>query len=173
MKGIMENVVLPKLAAKLNLPPILHRTILTQGIGESNLSELIAEWEDQLPHNMKLAYLLLPEWFVYALQPMVRISNCSLKALDIEVEKLRILAFEYIYGYEDETLESIVGQLLRKGGKTLSTAESCTGGYIAHKITSVPGSSDYYIGSVIAYAYRIKEDFLNIDPKLLNTWSSK
>ncbi|HNP98972.1 MAG TPA: competence/damage-inducible protein A, partial [Bacteroidia bacterium] len=169
MKGIMENVVLPKLAAKLNLPPILHRTILTQGIGESNLSELIAEWEDQLPHNMKLAYLPSPGMVRLRITAHGPDQQLLSKALDIEVEKLRILAFEYIYGYEDETLESIVGQLLRKGGKTLSTAESCTGGYIAHKITSVPGSSDYYIGSVIAYAYRIKEDFLNIDPKLLNT----
>lgn len=169
MKGIMENVVLPKLAAKLNLPPILHRTILTQGIGESNLSELIAEWEDQLPHNMKLAYLPSPGMVRLRITAHGPDQQLLSKALDIEVEKLRKLAVEYIYGYEDETLESIVGQLLRKGGKTLSTAESCTGGYIAHKITSVPGSSDYYIGSVIAYAYRIKEDFLNIDPKLLNT----
>ena len=169
MKGIMENRVLPKLVSILNLPPIQHRTILTQGIGESNLSELIADWEDHLASHMKLAYLPSPGMVRLRITANGPDENVLRNQLDQEVEKLKTIANEYIYGYEDETLESIVGKLLREKGKTLATAESCTGGYIAHKITTVPGSSDYYIGSVVAYANRIKEEFLELDPEIFKT----
>ncbi|HRH67545.1 MAG TPA: competence/damage-inducible protein A [Bacteroidia bacterium] len=167
MTGIMENIVLPKLMTILQLPPILHRTILTQGIGESNLSELIAKWEDALPGNMKLAYLPSPGMVRLRITAVGPEQTGLDRELDVKVDELKAIAGEYIYGYEDDTLEAIVGKLLREQGATLATAESCTGGYIAHKITSVPGSSDYYLGSIIAYAYRIKEEFLDVDPEIL------
>lgn len=166
MKGIMENEVLPRLIDRFNLPPIQHRTILTQGIGESNLSDLISSWEDKLPPYMKLAYLPSPGMVRLRISANGTDESKLRDEMESEVQKLISIAGEYIYGFEEEKLESIVGNLLRQQGKTLSTAESCTGGYIAHKITTIPGSSDYYIGSIIAYANRIKEKFLDVDPKI-------
>lgn len=166
MKGIMENEVLPRLIDRFNLPPIQHRTILTQGIGESNLSDMISSWEDKLPPYMKLAYLPSPGMVRLRISANGTDESKLRDEMESEVQKLISIAGEYIYGFEEEKLESIVGNLLRQQGKTLSTAESCTGGYIAHKITTIPGSSDYYIGSVIAYANRIKEKFLDVDPKI-------
>lgn len=166
MKGIMENEVLPRLIDRFKLPPIQHRTILTQGIGESNLSDLISSWEDKLPPYMKLAYLPSPGMVRLRITANGTDESALRTEMESEVQKLISIAGEYIYGFEEEKLESIVGNLLRQQGKTLSTAESCTGGYIAHKITTIPGSSDYYIGSVIAYANRIKEKFLDVDPKI-------
>ena len=166
MKGIMENEVLPRLIDKFKLPPIQHRTILTQGIGESNLSDLISSWEDKLPPYMKLAYLPSPGMVRLRISANGTNESALRSEMESEVKKLISIAGEYIYGFEEEKLESIIGELLRQQGKTLSTAESCTGGYIAHKITTIPGSSDYYIGSVIAYANRIKEKFLDVDPNI-------
>lgn len=166
MKGIMEYEVLPRLIERFKLPPIQHRTILTQGIGESNLSDLISSWEDKLPTYMKLAYLPSPGMVRLRITANGSDESALRSEIESEVQKLISIAGEYIYGYEEEKLESIVGNLLREQGKTLSTAESCTGGYIAHKITTIPGSSDYYIGSVIAYANRIKEKFLDVDPNI-------
>ncbi|MBL0064078.1 MAG: competence/damage-inducible protein A [Bacteroidetes bacterium] len=166
MKGIMENEVLPRLINRFKLPPIQHRTILTQGIGESNLSDLISSWEDKLPPYMKLAYLPSPGMVRLRISANGTNESALRSEMESEVKKLISIAGEYIYGFEEEKLESIIGELLRQQGKTLSTAESCTGGYIAHKITTIPGSSDYYIGSVIAYANRIKEKFLDVDPNI-------
>lgn len=164
MKGLMENEVLPRLSKRFNLPPIVHRTVLTQGIGESILSELIASWEDALPPHIRLAYL--------PAEGRVRLrltasggSESQLKdELEIQVNKLKELADNYIYGYENETLEGIVGALLRNQGASIATAESCTGGFVAHKITLVPGSSDYFKGSVIAYDNSVKTALLGVSP---------
>jgi len=175
MKAMMKNQVIPKIKEHFKLPFIIHKTILTQGIGESYLSELISDWEDSLSaDDIKLAYLPSPG--------MVRLrlstKGDDLKKLNASVnkkiEELKIIISEYIYGYENfgeenETLEQIVGKLLREKKKTLSTAESCTGGYISHLITKVPGSSDYYVGSVISYSYEIKEKELNVSKKMLET----
>ena len=167
MKGIMRNHVLPRLKIEHDLPPVLHETILTQGIGESFLSELIAPWEDNLPAHIRLAYL--PSAGVLRL----RLSTSGFeetklkKDLNDEIMKLEKLAGEYIFGKGDDSLEKLIGVELRTRKLTLSTAESCTGGYIAHRITSVPGSSDYYIGSVVAYDNDIKTSCLGIDPDLL------
>lgn len=115
---------------------------------------------------MKLAYLPSPGMVRLRITANGTDESALRTEMESEVQKLISIAGEYIYGYEEEKLESIVGNILRQQGKTLSTAESCTGGYIAHKITTIPGSSDYYIGSVIAYANRIKEKFLDVDPKI-------
>jgi nicotinamide-nucleotide amidase len=169
MKGLMENKVLPLLKQKFPLVPIVHKTILTQGIGESTLSEKISAWEDNLPENMKLAYL--PEAGMVRLRITAFGKNENLLRNEVEEQaaKLDSLIGENIYGYESDKLEALVGKLLREKRKTICTAESCTGGYIAHKITSIPGSSEYYIGSVIAYANEVKVRELNIDMHLLET----
>lgn len=167
MKGIMRNHVIPVLKSSFALPPVLHRTILTQGIGESFLSDLIAPWEDHLPPHIKLAYL--PSAGILRLRLTASGFAEEILRNDItdQLSGLEKLAGEFIFGQESDTLEKLIGDLLRDKKLTLATAESCTGGYIAHRITSVPGSSDYYIGSVVAYDNEIKTSCLGIDPKTL------
>lgn len=163
MKGLMEKIVLPKIKERFPLVPIVHKTILTQGIGESFLANLISDWEDSLPSNFKLAYL--------PAAGMVRLRLTAIgdneKKLRNEVEEkareLNNYIGEYIYGFENDKLEVLIGRLLREQKKTICTAESCTGGFIAHKITSVPGSSEYYIGTMVAYSNEIKIHELNVD----------
>lgn len=167
MKFLMESEVIPRLKEKYSLAPIVHKTILTQGIGESFLSDLIEKWELALPPYMKLAYL--PSAGMVRLR--ITASGENENSLRIEVEKqaeeLQKLIPDFIYGFEGDQLESQIGELLIKKGKTLSTAESCTGGFIAHKITSVAGSSKYYIGSIIPYSNDLKTGLLNVNPELI------
>ncbi len=168
MKGIMEQEVIPKLIQKFRFPHILHRTILTQGIGESALAERISDWEDSLAlHHIKLAYLPAPN--------MVRLrmttSGPSREALQKNVSEkeseLRKLISPYIFGADDETIQEVLGDLLRKRKEKLGLAESCTGGYISHLITSIPGCSDYYEGSVVTYSYEQKERLLGVKKETL------
>jgi len=168
MRALMKDQIIPKLKQRFNFPSIYHKTVLTQGIGESTLSELISDWEDSLGAvNIKLAYLPSPGMVRLRLSTKGE-DEANLKVIvDKKIEELKLLISEYIYGYEifgeeKETLEEIVGKLLRTKNKTISTAESCTGGYISHLLTRVAGSSDYYIGSVISYAYEIKETELGV-----------
>jgi nicotinamide-nucleotide amidase len=173
MKAMMKEQVIPKLRSQFKFPVIVHKTVLTQGIGESTLSEMISGWEDSLgAHNIKLAYLPSPG--MVRLRLSTKGSNeHELNAItDKKIEELKHIISEYIYGYEvygeeKETLEMMVGQMLLKNKKTVSTAESCTGGYISHLITKVAGSSAYYIGSVISYAYEIKESELGVPHEVI------
>lgn len=168
MKALLTNQVIPKLKSLFKFPAIVHKTILTQGIGESALSEIISEWEDSLASdNIKLAYLPSPGMVRLRLSTKGDNEKKLRQVVDEKIESLKSLISEYIYGYEiygeeKETLEMMVGKLLKEKKKTLSTAESCTGGYISHLITKVPGSSNYYKGSVISYAYEIKENELGV-----------
>jgi len=168
MKALIKDQVIPKLKSLFKLPAIIHKTILTQGIGESTLSEFISDWEDSLAsENIKLAYLPSPGMVRLRLSSKGDDEKKINEAVDKKIEELKKLIPEYIYGFEvfgeeRETLEMMVGKILKEKGKTLSTAESCTGGYISHLITKVAGSSKYYIGSVISYAYEIKESELNV-----------
>lgn len=166
MKAMMANEVLPRLAGKSSFS-IIHRTILTEGIGESFLATKIATWENNLPSEIKLAYLPQPGMVRLRLTAKNTDKLVLEKELSNSVEALYKLAGEYIFGEGEETLQSITGQLLKKYGKTLASAESCTGGYLAHLITSIPGSSEYFKGSVIAYANEIKERMLGVDPETL------
>ena len=167
MKGLMESAVLPILKERFNLPRVVHRTVLTQGIGESFLSDKIESWELALPPHIKLAYLPAAGMVRLRLSASGKDESTLQKEVETEVTKLSSIIHEYIFGFENDTLEELIGQLLREKKKTLCTAESCTGGYIAHKITSVTGSSDYYQGSIVAYANLLKTDLLNLDPETL------
>ncbi len=169
MKTMMEKDVLNMLKVKFKTPFIIHKNILTQGIGESFLSDMIEEWENNLPQNIKLAYL--PSFGLVRLRLTATGENeIELrKQVEAEVVKVRSIAGEFIYGYDDDTLEALIGKLLKEKKQTLSTAESCTGGYIAHRITTVPGSSEYYIGSLVPYSNKIKEDFLDVETEILKT----
>lgn len=174
MKAMMQNQIVPMLKDKFKLPAIVHKTVLTQGIGESYLSEMIADWENSLAvHNIKLAYLPSPGMVKLRLSTKGESAEKLNEIADKKIEDLKPLIAEYIYGYETfgvptETLEQIVGKLLKQKKQTISTAESCTGGYISHLITKVPGSSHYYTGSVISYSYEIKQNELGVSADVLD-----
>lgn len=169
MKAIMENDVIPRLKKKFDLPVIMHRTVLTQGIGESVLAEKIEAWEDSLAkENIKLAYLPSPGMVRLRLTTSGKDATVLKQTIERKVKELIPLAENYIYGYENDTLEGLVGKLLLEKHKTLSTAESCTGGYIAHLITSIAGSSEYFKGSVVSYANEVKENVLGVKKETLD-----
>lgn len=145
------------------LAAILHRNIMTYGLAESALAAKIADWEDNLPEGMHLAYLPNPLIGVKLRLSMYGCTNGNENALmEAEIAKLKGIIGDNIYSYEDDTLEHSLGLLLKKHGKTLSAAESCTGGEISHLITTVSGSSEYYLGSVTSYAISVKEKVLGV-----------
>jgi nicotinamide-nucleotide amidase len=171
MKAMMEGDVLPRLKQQFNLPAIFHKTILTQGIGESFLSELVSDWEDALTKkNIKLAYLPAAGKVRLRLSAYGDDKNELMKLVENEIEKVKPLINEYIYGFEnfgesEPAIAEIAGERLKKNKSTVATAESCTGGYIAHLITCVPGSSAYYLGSIISYSNEIKIRELAVKPE--------
>lgn len=175
MKAMVENDVIPKLKQKFTLPAIYHKTILTNGIGESFLAEKIEAWEDSLAvENLKLAYLPSPGMVKLRLSAYGK-DFIKLKAkVEQAIEKVKPIISEYIYGYEEygnepDTLEKIIAQLLLKNNKTLALAESCTGGYISHLITSIAGSSQFYRGGVIPYHNEYKHNLLQVSNELFDT----
>jgi nicotinamide-nucleotide amidase len=172
MKPMMTDSILPLLEKRMKGDVIVHKTVLTHGIGESFLADKIASWENALPSNTRLAYLPAPG--IVRLRLTARGSNKDIliKTIDEEVLKLQELISANIYGYNTDSMEQIIGKLLIQKGKTLATAESCTGGYIAHRITNVQGSSSYYMGSVIAYANEIKENLLDVKHKTLEKYGA-
>lgn len=162
MKPMMENEVIPRVKAKYKMPVILHKTIMTQGVGESFLAKKIEDWENSLPKNIKLAYL--PQPGIVRLRLSANGENkakCEKIIADL-VGKLNVLIGDLIFGYDDILLEEAVGESLKLHQKTVATAESCTGGYIAHLFTSIAGSSNYFKGSAVTYANEIKENILDV-----------
>ena len=156
MKSIMTQGILPKLHEMFSKGVLHHHIIKTIGITESSLSDLIEDWEVNLPKHIKLAYLPTKG------QVKLRMtgSGDDLNTLKQEIDTLQMAIMpkiaKYVYGFGVDSLEGVIGQLLNKNNLTLATAESCTGGYLAHMITSVPGSSRYFKGSVIAYSNEVK-----------------
>ena len=169
MKAIMQESVIPGLKAIFQTPFIYHKTILTQGVGESFLAEQIENWEKALPPSIKLAYLPQPGIVRLRLTGRGQDGNRIHQQVDEEVDKLHHLIPEYIFGHDDDKLETIIGSHLRETGATLATAESCTGGYLAHLITSVPGCSDYFKGSVVVYSNEAKMNLLGVPDDLIIT----
>ncbi len=167
MKPMMTDHILPKLKEYSQPEVIVHKTILTQGVGESWLSEMIGDWADNLPNNIKLAYLPQPGIVRLRLSAIGDDENELNKLIENNILSLNTLIPKLIFGYDDDTLQKLVGDILRNNNKTLSTAESCTGGYIAHLITSIPGSSDYYQGSVVSYSNEIKENELGVEKQTM------
>jgi nicotinamide-nucleotide amidase len=169
MKGMMQDDVIPKLSTHFIFPHITHRTLLTAGIGESFLSEHISNFESSLPAHIKLAYL--PNY------GMVRLRLTSVGFDHVAIEKeiqdyfdtLQQQVKEWLVTNLDEPMEKVTGKLLAAKNKSMCTAESCTGGYIAHLITSIPGSSAFYNGSIVSYSYKAKEDLLNVSKETLET----
>jgi nicotinamide-nucleotide amidase len=167
MKGLMEDHVIPELKQMNNVPQVVHRTIMTQGVPESYLAAMLRDWETALPDCVKLAYLPRPGIVRLRLTIVDKCATEAKQLLDVSIGKLLKIIPEHVFGYDDITLEESLGSLLRETGLTLASAESCTGGNIARMITSVPGSSTYYSGSVIAYENRIKSMVLGVDPQVI------
>ena len=167
MKGMMTDYVIPRLQQYFSFPFIDHRTLITFGIGESFLAETIKDWEVQLPGYLKLAYL--PNYGMVRLRITGSDSNKDRlqRTLNSEFEKLKALVAEWLVVVEDTTLPQVIGKMLQQSKQTLSTAESCTGGYIAHLITLVAGSSAWYKGSVVSYANEAKENMLGVQRNTL------
>ena len=169
MQYLMEHEVLPKLKQRFPGQPIAHRTILTVGEGESHIAEKLEDFEEGLPEGFKLAYL------PHIAQVRLRITGTGMdeaalhQILDEKAEILKTRFADIIYGYDKDTLEGAIGNMLKERGLTLATAESCTGGYLAHRITSVAGASDYFLGSVISYANEVKMNVLGVKPETLDT----
>ena len=160
--------VLEDIRSRYPLGNVLHRTVMTYGMAESALSKLIASWEDALPSDMHLAYL--PNTLTgVRLRLTVKGGEReeAARRADERLEELRAILGDVIYSDCDDTLQNTIGRLLRGSGKTLSCAESCTGGMISHLLTCVPGASEYYLGGVCSYAISVKEKVLGVDPQLI------
>lgn len=172
MMYLMENEVLPKLKLSFELPEIVHKMIKTIGIGESFLAEKIENWEDNLPENLKLAYL--PSFGEVKLRITGIAEDRKLleKSINDQVEKLIPLIKENIYSLENEEIEKAIGRLLKENNRTVAVAESCTGGYLSHLLTSVSGSSAYYKGGVISYANEAKINVLEVKQETLTKFGA-
>lgn len=168
MKGLMSNGVIPLLREKFSLPFIYHRTVLTQGIGESMLAERIEAWEDSLATlGIKLAYLPAPSVVRLRLSTSGSDESKIREAVDAKVEELLPQIEQWHYGFGEETLAEITGKILFERGQTVCTAESCTGGSIAQAITSVAGSSQWFIGGWVSYANEVKTAQIGVPESLI------
>jgi nicotinamide-nucleotide amidase len=169
MKGLMINEVLPRIEKTFKLPFIIHRTAFTMGTGESMIAEKIKDFETGLPDHIKLAYL--PGYGMVKLRLTAKGDDKEKmeNELDEKFSVLKELVNEWLVTDKDENLATVVTKILKEKNKTIGTAESCTGGYIAHLITSNPGSSVGYKGSIISYANDVKERILGVSDKTLRT----
>lgn len=169
--GALKDVV-NDICAYNDLPKITHRTIMTYGIAESALAKRIEEWEDALPQDIHLAYLPNALTGVRLRLSAYGEGLTQQERIEGEIAKLKGIIGDVIYSFEDDTLESCIGKLLKQHGKTISTAESCTGGLIASMITSVPGSSEYYLGSVVSYANSVKQEVLGVPAEIIQEFGA-
>jgi nicotinamide-nucleotide amidase len=167
MKAMMSDFVIPQLSKRFFSKKIFYKTVLTQGIPESILASKIEKWETDLPPGFKLAYLPQPGMVRLRLTASGENETLAQEYIETEIIKLNQFIPNEIFGYNKDTLEKVIGIILHEKKQTLSTAESCTGGYIAHLITSVPGSSNYFKGSAVAYANEMKENILHVSHKSL------
>jgi nicotinamide-nucleotide amidase len=167
MMGLMEDHVLPAIRERVRVPQVVHKTIMTQGVPESYLAAMLRDWEAGLPECVKLAYLPRPGIVRLRLTVVDQCASDAEQMLEVIIDKLLKIIPQHIFGYDETSLEEALGNTLLEKELTLSTAESCTGGNIARMITSVPGSSRYFIGSVVAYHNRIKTGILDVDPELI------
>jgi nicotinamide-nucleotide amidase len=172
MMYLMDDEILPRISSRFKLPSIVHKTILTANIGESFLAKEIEEIEDSLPEHIKLAYL--PKLGQVRLRLSAKGDNeVSLKA-EVEDYAKQIISKvnKFVVIDEDIPLEKAILNIMKKRGLTLSTAESCTGGYIAHLITQHPGCSSVYWGGAVAYAYELKKSILGVKENTLSTFGA-
>ena len=172
MKTIMEDEILPRLSSFSDNIAIEHKTILVVGYPESVLSDKLKHWEANLPTDLKLAYLPSPGKIRMRFS-IAGIDRTLLKQkIEEQITMLKEIIPDSIANFDASPIQETVGQLLRKYGKTVSTAESCTGGKIAHYFTSIPGSSDYFQGSVVAYSNKVKAEVLGVSNSSLEQFGA-
>ncbi|AOW19261.1 competence/damage-inducible protein A [Urechidicola croceus] len=172
MKGLMKMEVLPRIQSKYKLPFIIHKTIMTYGMGESMVAEKLEDWENNLPKSIRLAYL--PSYGKVRLRLSAKgIDRVKLESiLIVEIEKLHTIIGDIIVGYdESENIAVVLGRLLKEKGLKIATAESCTGGKIASRITSVAGASSYFVGSIVSYTAEMKIKELNVSKDTIDTYT--
>ncbi|HUC82224.1 MAG TPA: competence/damage-inducible protein A [Flavisolibacter sp.] len=169
MKGLITHSVIPKILERFSLPGVIHRTLLTAGIGESMIADRLINFEAALPTYIKLAYL--PAYGMVRLRLTGRHEDSQKAEGEVAAffEHLKNLVYDWMVVDEDISLQEAVSRLLKQKGKTVATAESCTGGYIAHLLTSLSGSSSIYKGSVVAYANEVKQAVLGVKEETLQT----
>ena len=162
MEHLMAEEVMPRLKGRFSLRSIVHRTLITSGLAESMLAERIAPWEDALPDYLKLAYLPNPGAVRLRLSAYEVEGELVAREIEARFAELQKMIPEHVVGYETATVQELIHHTLIERGKTLSVAESCTGGRIASLFTAMPGASAYFMGSVVAYQNRIKEQLLGV-----------
>jgi nicotinamide-nucleotide amidase len=172
MEKITTELVIPKLQSFFKTPNITHKIIHTIGIGESSLAEKIEQWEDNLPPHIGLAYL------PHFMQVRLRLTGVGedkeklQQEIDEQAQKVLPLIEKYVFGYNTDTIESVIASLLKENNKTISTAESCTGGFLAHNFTKIAGSSAYYMGGVISYSNESKTNLLGVNPDTIEKFGA-
>lgn len=172
MKNIMQYQVLPKLSEEFDCPHVLHQTVMVQGLGESVLAEMLEDWETALPQVVKLAYLPSPG-VVRLRMSLMGNSEAELKAIvEEQLIGLKTILGERIFAFDDEKIEQVIANLLLDNKKTVATAESCTGGNMAHMLTSMAGSSAYFKGSVVAYSNEVKTNVLGVSANSLEEFGA-
>lgn len=172
MKGLIVKEVIPVIQKEFELPAIIHRTVFTAGKGESMIAEILQDFEASLPSHIKLAYLPNYGMVKLRLTSSGDQADVVIKELEPYFIRLQELVKDFMVVNDDKKLEEVVGQILRKHSKTMGTAESCTGGYIAHLITSIAGSSDYYKGSVVSYDNSVKSGVLGVNQSTLSQFGA-
>ncbi len=166
-ENLVEHTILPWIKENLQKGTVVHKTILTQGVPESELAETLFDWESNLPKGVKLAYLPSAGMVRLRLTSYIGTEEEARSIVEREAQKVIDLLGDIVFGENAQTLEEVIGISLRNNKSTLSTAESCTGGYIAHLITSVSGSSDYFMGSVVSYSNQAKVELLDVDAQVI------
>jgi nicotinamide-nucleotide amidase len=172
MQYLMSKEVMPRLKTKFNFPEIVHRVVRTIGLGESFLAEKIESWEDALPDHIKLAYLPSFGEVKLRLTGFGTDKNSIDADIQTQVELVEKIIPEFIYGTDNQNIEEAIGQILLKSKATLAIAESCTGGYVSHLITSTPGCSAYFQGSVVSYSNESKIKLLDVKQETLSNFGA-
>ncbi|RBL92098.1 CinA family nicotinamide mononucleotide deamidase-related protein [Chitinophaga flava] len=167
MKGIMENYVLPQLATRLKTPAVIHHTLITSGLGESFVAERLVDFEAKLPPHIRLAYLPSYSLLKLRLTAFGADKVATAAELSIYFHEMKDLLPDIAVTDQDISIGEVLGKLLKEEGKTIGTAESCTGGQISTWITAIPGSSSYYKGSAIVYANEMKMKLLGVKAETL------
>jgi len=169
MKDMM-SIVLKWLKERYNLIEIVHKTVYLRGIIESHLAEMISDWEDQLPSEIKLAFLPSVSCLMLRFTARGYDRNYLEEIINQKIESLKLIIGDYFSEYQKRLSEEVVGEILREKRATICTAESCTGGNISKMLTSINGSSDYFKGSIVAYSTKIKEEVLNVKSEIIEKY---
>lgn len=172
MKFMMKEKIIPRLKQEFELPVIYHKIVRLVGIGESWLAEKIESWEKTLPNHVKLAYLPTFGDLKLRLTANAKSPDAIRQEVDQLIQNLLPLIQEYVYGYDDDSLEIVIGRLLKMNNQKLALAESCTGGYVAHRITSIPGSSEYFNGAIVPYQNEMKIDQLMVKAETIEKFGA-